>query len=518
MKAHAVRRSEELLRELEDWTDLEPTTILLNSVMSSWVKSSNPAAVERTAEILHQMELSQNSKPDLISYNTHLRALALHSSARRPQLSRRAEEVLKRMEETYKSGELAFGPNLFSYNNVIGSICRSQDLNTTTRAIRWLQALIKHEFLNPDTFSFNQVLAAHAKISAPGSAAAAERLLRSMDAAYKSGVHPGAKPDVGSFTAVISAYTRTSGSRAVGRAQALFDEMKIRAAHGEDHLRPTIVVYNTLINLYAKSGQGTPAARKAEGLLREMQELFEAGDKSLKPNIVTWNAILNVWARSGTRCCGYQAEKYLSKMWEMYNTGAMTVKPNDFSYNTVIAAISKSKHKEKGQKALRMLRKMDKQYRAGNKEARPNEITYTAVISACAFPSAPDLRTRRKALDTALFTLRELQGSRYGHPNQVTYGTFIKACGNLLYDDDDLRRDIVKQVFLQCARDGQVGQMVLQYTPKKLYKELLAEYLNVDDEELVSVKDPPAEWSRNIRNNLINTSRRSKKLHPQKPT
>lgn len=138
---------------------------------------------------------------------------------------------------------------------------------------------------------------------------------------------------------------------------------------------------------------------------------------------------------------------------------------------------------------------MDKLYQAGNTEARPNEITYTAVINSCAFPSLPDTRTRRKALDTALFTLKELQGSRYAQPNQVTYGTFIRACSNLLHDDDELRREIIKRVFQQCCKDGQVGQMVLNYTPKDLYGELLARVVQPNGK--VSLHDLPPEWRRN---------------------
>ena len=107
--------------------------------------------------------------------------------------------------------------------------------------------------------------------------------------------------------------------------------------------------------------------------------------------------------------------------------------------------------------------------KTGDDETRPNEISYTAVINSCAFVPLSDARIRRKALDTALFTLRELQDSRYGQPNQVTYGAFIKACVNLLHDDEKRRREIIIRVFQECCSDGQLGQMVLHYTPRDLY-------------------------------------------------
>ena len=145
---------------------------------------------------------------------------------------------------------------------------------------------------------------------------------------------------------------------------------------------------------------------------------------------------------------------------------------------------------------------MDKLYRAGNKEARPNEITYTAVLNSCAFPAALDEQTRRKALHTAIFTLKELQSSRYGQPNQVTYGTFIKACANLLPENDSLRRTIIQKVFEQCCKDGQCGEMVLNYlrkaAPSDLYEELFADFIR-SGTRLVAVEDLPPEWRCNVR-------------------
>lgn len=149
---------------------------------------------------------------------------------------------------------------------------------------------------------------------------------------------------------------------------------------------------------------------------------------------------------------------------------------------------------------------MDQLYQAGvNKEARPNEVTYTAVLNSCAFPAVWDEKTRRKALDTAIFTLAELKASRYGHPNQVTYGTFFKALANLLPDDDQLRRAVIKEAFQQCCKDGQVGDMVLTQlraaAPTDLYDELVVNVVRKSSSRKqtnrVAVTDLPAEWRRN---------------------
>lgn len=143
---------------------------------------------------------------------------------------------------------------------------------------------------------------------------------------------------------------------------------------------------------------------------------------------------------------------------------------------------------------------MDKLYRSGDKDTRPNELTYTAVLNSCAFPAVLDSKSRKKALDTAIFTLAELQGSPYGKPNHVTYGTFFKACAHLMPRDDELRRMVVEPVFLQCCKDGQVGDMVLKHlravAPKDLYWELLKDV--VSSGARVKVQDLPYEWRCNV--------------------
>lgn len=144
---------------------------------------------------------------------------------------------------------------------------------------------------------------------------------------------------------------------------------------------------------------------------------------------------------------------------------------------------------------------MDKLYQAGYKDARPNEVTYTSVLNSCAFTASLDRRTKRKAFDTAIFTLQELQASRYGQPNDITYSTFMQACANLLSEDEELLRAVIEDAFQQCCKDGQVGEMVLYHlrdaAPEDLYQQLLSEVLSTD-EETIKVNDLPPEWRRNV--------------------
>ena len=109
---------------------------------------------------------------------------------------------------------------------------------------------------------------------------------------------------------------------------------------------------------------------------------------------------------------------------------------------------------------------------------------------------------KRKALDTAIFTLQELQASGYDHPNELTYSTFLKACSNLLSDDEKALREVIEETFEQCKRDGQVGEKFLyrlrEAAPEDLYQELLSE-AGVSEKRDATMADLPPSWSRNVK-------------------
>jgi hypothetical protein len=114
-----------------------------------------------------------------------------------------------------------------------------------------------------------------------------------------------------------------------------------------------------------------------------------------------------------------------------------------------------------------------------------------------------DEKTKRKALDTAIFTLQELQSSRYGQPNELTYATFLKACTNLLSDDDKMLREVINETFYQCKKDGQVGERFLfrlrEAAPADLYKQLLSEVIvKKGKNKDLTVNDLPPSWTCNV--------------------
>lgn len=503
MRSHAVVRAEELLRELEETPEVEPNTVMLNSIMSAWVKSKNPAAVKRTTELLEYMEYSRRAPADLVSYNTHLHALSIHSH-RFPEYAQRSNDVLDSLEAQYRRGEIRFRPNLFSYNVAIDAWCRSQAPGAAWTAVKLLRDFISQDSqYEPDTLSFNQVFSALSLSTKPGTTLIAEHLLDYMEIAYKNGILRNTKADIVSYTCVIVTLARSGEADAAERGEKLLERMKEQYESGKTYMKPTRVVYNALIGAWAKSGRGVLASRKAEALLKEMEEM---GDTSVAPNVITYNNVMSSWARSGTRCAGNMATKYLDRMTMLSGTkGKIEIRPNDRTFHTVINAIADGPSEMKAQKSLGILRRMDKLYQSGYKGAKPNAVTYNNVLNAAASSgTSTNFKTKRKALDTAIFTLHELQSSQYGRPTDLTYSTFIKACSNLLSAEDEASlRDIIKSTFHQCKEDGQIGEMFLsrlrEAAPQDLYEDLLSEVLLTNRDE-VKVDDLPQSWRCNVRN------------------
>ena len=550
-RGYGANRAEEILIRMME-AGCEPNTVTFNAVLKAWCKSGERDAAERALNIFKQMEDecrrgNKNVEPDRITYNTLIHTLTKSGMT---DAMHHAERILAQMETQSDNGSKHLFPNLFSYNIMIEGWSKVRDSDGALKAHAILQKLLTMEReggnTRPDLFSFNHVILASSRSGLKSSALRAEELLQYMLKEYKGG-NTRLKPDVFGYSAAIHAWATSGDSEAGLHAEALLDQMEDMYNAGEKNLKPNTsefekcsilfllycnapvtntqffapfitVTFNSCIDCWAKSRQAVFGARKAEQLLERMEAMFSAGDESVKPTAHTYTSVLHAWANSNTKCAHLKSQALLNHMWKQYEKGNNDMKPDAFAYNTVINAVSKSHREDKAQRALRILRTMDKLYRAGvNKGLRPNEFTYTSVLNSCAF-SCGRQHTRRKALDTAIFTLEELQESPYGNPNHVTYGMFLKACANLIPMDAERRRVVVEPVFMQCCKDGQVGEIVLKQlrlaAPDDLYQKLLGDLSQSGS--TVRIEDLPVEWRCNVRNEKHRKRRKYRKTRDSK--
>jgi hypothetical protein len=169
------------------------------------------------------------------------------------------------------------------------------------------------------------------------------------------------------------------------------------------------------------------------------------------------------------------------------------------SWFSFYVAYARSGMADKAERAYNLYQDMKKMYLAGNKHVRPNVVAVNAVMNACAFTTTgDDIRLQNRAVEIAHSILKDLEQSPYGRPDQVTYGTFMKTCANQM-PDSHTRQQIVEALFKKCARDGQVGNLVLQQlrcmASAELYQQLIGHSIH---DTTIQLDDLPKDWSCNV--------------------
>jgi hypothetical protein len=168
----------------------------------------------------------------------------------------------------------------------------------------------------------------------------------------------------------------------------------------------------------------------------------------------------------------------------------------------MLLAYARSSLSDKAERANKLYNDMKNLYLAGNEHVRPNVVAVNAVLNACAFTTTgDDIRLQSRVVEIAHSILKDLEQAPqfiYGKPDQVTYGTFMKTCANQM-PDSHTRQQIVEILFKKCAKDGQVGDLVLQQlrcmASEELYQQLIGRSIH---DMNVRLEDLPKEWSCNV--------------------
>jgi hypothetical protein len=136
-------------------------------------------------------------------------------------------------------------------------------------------------------------------------------------------------------------------------------------------------------------------------------------------------------------------------------------------------------------------------YEDGNESLKPNVVVVNSVMNACAYTQG-GVQEQSRAMEIAHTLFKLLENTpEFGSPDHVTYGTFLQVCANQMPDCGS-RQQIVEAIFKKCAREGQVGNIVLQQMkimgPPDLYYRLLGRTI----EEDIKMEDLPQEWWPNV--------------------
>ena len=414
---------------------------------------------------------------------------------------------------------------------------------TREAAQRAEQILEKMEYLRtrgnvkiqPTSYSFATVVSAWAKARSSGAEATAnaERaqfILKRMNEFRKqiesqengSEYAKELRPDSVVYNSVIDAWARSKNPIAATRAEELLFEMEELQRMGG--ISPDTITYNSVINCHATSGH-VNAAKAAERVMKKMEDASKAeGGIKITPNTRTYNQVLKAYSKSTLPGAAKRADMILMYMLQ---SGNKAIRPDVISFSTCLDVWAKSKEQGKAEKAYAILQKMIEFHKTtGIDTMKPNEITYNTVFNACAFSAFTKEEEKKQALSIAINLFKEMHQSELVKPDAITYGMLIKCIANLV-PRGPVRNKMSTDLFNKCKNEGLVNGLVFdeirRAVPGNKMSDLLGEVIQKKRRKPLSeleLRDLPRSWRANVVEAKPRTQKRptAKKTQPKDAT
>jgi hypothetical protein len=344
---HLLQRMSHL-REVFQFRGLEPDRALYNCVLNALAKSCQPSAVEKAEEILTMMQTSpdESLRPDIVTYAT---VIDCHTKCG-DDASARAEELIRFVEGSYRSGDELLKPNAVFYSAILQAWAKTSTVTGATKAEELLRRNMGlyekgYDYAKPHAIMYNAVMDAIARTGEPGSGARAEELLDEMEGLYQAGYEE-MKPTRRSFNAVILAYREhADGGR---KPEELLRRMEELADGGHWDATPDVVSYNCVIGAIVGDEKSEGAADRAQSLLDRMEE------RSVQPDGRTYSCVIKAWLKRNDEKGHTLAEVMMKQFLEKVESNKQHSKREHFYEDAVWDVINEYRDSD-GDLALLLL-------------------------------------------------------------------------------------------------------------------------------------------------------------------
>ena len=325
--------------------------------------------------------------------------------------AKKAEELLRSMEERSNAGYRDVRPTTASYNTCLKALANSREKDTATRANVLLNRMIVLHGASGSTYC---------------------------------------KPDTLSFGSVIKACVKAGQP---DRAARVFKKMLRRYDEGDEDVSPSRFLYNTVLEGFAAASRSSKGyGKKAEQLLLAMEKRFHRGNAEIKPNLVTYNLALAAISRSREKWLGERAEVILDRMQDLYEAGDKEVRPDALSYGAAIRAHASARKKGSGsiRRAGELLQRQIADFRSGHNAAKPNRIIFSTVINALSKRFTPAAAEKACVLLGELEGLRRFTGDVTDEdlvPDTALYNSLLKTLSKNQSPENSIKaEEIVRQM------------------------------------------------------------------------
>jgi len=368
------------------------------------------------------------------------------------------------LQDMSKSSKSPVRPTTSSYNIVLHALANSGDMAAPEQAQLLLDEMKSKgasasNSLRPDTVTYTTAISVMCRLGG-------HIVLEMVDKLLKEAIHtPGVTVDAMFFSNVLSSLAFCRGPGAADYAEEI-----VQKKMPSLKIEPDILVWNGLLNVYAKNGSGV----EAEAVLERMEK------GPVPPNLQSYTVVLDAYAKSDSHSSIARAETLIQRLQE-----SSDLQPDAKAYTCLIQKYARSSLPLKAKRAQAVL------LNAIEKGVRPTTITYNAVLNACAYTNSTDLKEKEEAFTVACLVFDDVRKS--SKPNHVTYGTFLDVIIKLM-PKSDARNDIAELVFKRCCKDGQVSQLVLRKLKAAVPLSLYRQMLGGDAEDQL-----PRKWTANVR-------------------
>jgi hypothetical protein len=163
-------------------------------------------------------------------------------------------------------------------------------------------------------------------------------------------------------------------------------------------------------------------------MLARLERGFLAGDESLRPDTIVYNQIIDYWAKTqSVRGYFLRARDVLDRQIKMYSHGVRKCKPDVMSYTSVIAACA-STFGSWGEKKY-AFELAHKTFMECCENTEPNDVTYGIMFKAVG--RLIQSRKERDRYAKILFGL----ACDDGYLGEMAFGRFKDAVSKKLFDD-----------------------------------------------------------------------------------
>ena len=334
--------------DLPERTDITPC---FNAVIDAWAKSGAKDAghmaetVLSNAQSYSEIDASVVVNPNVITYTSCLDA---HTKSDHPRALENAEYFLRRMIDSFRSGEGKVGPTTKTFNCIIGAWARSDRENRAEKAQSWMnlmEELAKKESFKcrPNSETYNFCIDAWSHSNATNATARATRLLHKMEQVYEKG-DKFTRPSGFSYRVIIKRLLSSGEKDDALEALYFVKRMEEQARRGNIDARPDTSTCNKVIYRLTQT-RDEEAIKGALNLIRWMDEAATEGLTCMRPDTWTFTTVMSALSKLPNHEAQIAAAKLYDRMEELHAVGNNGVRLNSTAIRIALTALSSIREK-----------------------------------------------------------------------------------------------------------------------------------------------------------------------------